>query len=68
MTRRGCPAGLTARAAGRPVRTGHRDAVATRDPVGADLAARVDHRPLWRRLGPPERAPAPGRAAENPGH
>ncbi|AZK96030.1 class II aldolase/adducin family protein [Streptomyces tsukubensis] len=41
---------LTARAAGKPVPIGHRDAVATREQLGTDLAAWVSFQPLWREL------------------
>ncbi|GGT89275.1 class II aldolase/adducin family protein [Streptomyces lateritius] len=41
---------LTARAAGRPVPIGHREAVATRDQLGTDLAAWINYQPLWRRI------------------
>ncbi|MFG2770560.1 class II aldolase/adducin family protein [Streptomyces sp. NPDC048350] len=41
---------LTARAAGKPVPIGHRDAVATREQLGTDLAAWINYQPLWRRI------------------
>ncbi|MFG3495342.1 class II aldolase/adducin family protein [Streptomyces sp. NPDC047928] len=47
---------LTARAAGKPVPIGHREALATRARLGGDLAAWLNYQPLWRRFG----APAPG--------
>ncbi|MFF9868387.1 class II aldolase/adducin family protein [Streptomyces sp. NPDC013953] len=44
---------LAARAAGRTVPIAHRDAVATREQLGSDLAAWVSFQPLWRRTGAP---------------
>ncbi|MGV9316325.1 class II aldolase/adducin family protein [Streptomyces sp. NPDC003691] len=41
---------LMARAAGKPVPIGHRDAVATRGQLGTDLAAWISFQPLWREL------------------
>ncbi|QDY78598.1 class II aldolase/adducin family protein [Streptomyces qinzhouensis] len=41
---------LTARAAGKPVPIGHRDAVATREQLGTDLVAWISFQPLWRAL------------------
>ncbi|UUN28691.1 class II aldolase/adducin family protein [Streptomyces sp. FIT100] len=41
---------LTARAAGKPVRIDHRDAVATREQLGSDLVAWISYQPLWRRI------------------
>ncbi|MBT2440815.1 class II aldolase/adducin family protein [Streptomyces sp. ISL-36] len=41
---------LTARAAGKPVPIGHREAVATREQLGTDLAAWINYQPLWRRI------------------
>ncbi|GGY92520.1 class II aldolase/adducin family protein [Streptomyces poonensis] len=38
---------LTARAAGRPVLIGHRQAVATREQLGGDLVAWISYQPLW---------------------
>ncbi|MER5888388.1 class II aldolase/adducin family protein [Streptomyces sp. NPDC001941] len=40
---------LAARAAGKPLRIDHRDAVATREQLGSDLVAWVSYQPLWRR-------------------
>ncbi|MFJ8664651.1 class II aldolase/adducin family protein [Streptomyces sp. NPDC093600] len=39
---------LTARAAGKPVPIGHRQALATREQLGTDLAAWINYQPLWR--------------------
>ncbi|MFC8275987.1 class II aldolase/adducin family protein [Streptomyces sp. NPDC057271] len=39
---------LTARAAGKPVPIGHKDAIATREQLGTDLAAWINYQPLWR--------------------
>ncbi|MFJ8588164.1 class II aldolase/adducin family protein [Streptomyces sp. NPDC093595] len=44
---------LAARAAGRTVPIAHRDAVATREQLGSDLAAWVSYQPLWRQTGAP---------------
>ncbi|MFD4138759.1 class II aldolase/adducin family protein [Streptomyces sp. NPDC058572] len=41
---------LAARAAGKPLLIGHRDAVATRDQLGTDLVAWISHQPLWRQI------------------
>ncbi|MCT4355727.1 class II aldolase/adducin family protein [Streptomyces sp. Je 1-79] len=41
---------LAARAAGKPVPIGHKDAVATREQLGTDLAAWINYQPLWRRI------------------
>ncbi|MEV4948163.1 class II aldolase/adducin family protein [Streptomyces sp. NPDC053755] len=41
---------LTARAAGKPVPIGHREALATRDQLGTDLAAWINYQPLWRTI------------------
>ncbi|MFD5099922.1 class II aldolase/adducin family protein [Streptomyces albidochromogenes] len=45
-----CQVQLAARAAGRPVLIGHEDAVATRDQLGSDLVAWINHQPLWDRI------------------
>ncbi|MFF9647970.1 class II aldolase/adducin family protein [Streptomyces sp. NPDC014622] len=45
-----CQVQLAARAAGKPVPIGHRDAVATREHLGGDLAAWANYQPLWRRI------------------
>ncbi|MET9432853.1 class II aldolase/adducin family protein [Streptomyces sp. NPDC006551] len=39
---------LTARAAGKPVPIAHREALATREQLGTDLAAWINYQPLWR--------------------
>ncbi|WP_327374637.1 class II aldolase/adducin family protein [Streptomyces sp. NBC_01216] len=41
---------LAARTAGKVVRIGHREALATREHIGTDLAAWVNYQPLWRRI------------------
>ncbi|MFF3321416.1 class II aldolase/adducin family protein [Streptomyces sp. NPDC002889] len=41
---------LTARAAGKPVLIGPRDAMATRGQLGTDLAAWINYQPLWRQI------------------
>ncbi|OKK06024.1 aldolase [Streptomyces sp. CB03234] len=41
---------LTARAAGKPVPIGHREAVATRERLGSDLVAWINYQPLWRQI------------------
>lgn len=41
---------LAARAAGKPVPIEHREAVATREQLGTDLAAWINYQPLWRRI------------------
>ncbi|MFE0422911.1 class II aldolase/adducin family protein [Streptomyces sp. NPDC058953] len=51
---------LTARAAGKPVRIGHRAAVATREQLGTDLAAWISFQPLWRALAAGPGAGLPG--------
>ncbi|MFF4174610.1 class II aldolase/adducin family protein [Streptomyces sp. NPDC001750] len=45
-----CQVQLAARAAGKPVSIGHRDAVATRERLGGDLVAWTNYQPLWRRI------------------
>lgn len=45
-----CQVQLAARAAGKPVPIGHRDAVATREHLGGDLVAWTNYQPLWRRI------------------
>ncbi|OEJ25459.1 aldolase [Streptomyces agglomeratus] len=45
-----CQVQLAAKAAGRPVPIDHKDAVATRDQLGGDLVAWINHQPLWRRI------------------
>ncbi|MFF7179680.1 class II aldolase/adducin family protein [Streptomyces sp. NPDC008121] len=39
---------LAARAAGKPVPIAHREALATREQLGTDLAAWINYQPLWR--------------------
>lgn len=39
---------LKARAAGKTVAIGHREAMATREQLGSDLAAWINYQPLWR--------------------
>ncbi|AXK32952.1 class II aldolase/adducin family protein [Streptomyces armeniacus] len=43
---RACEIQLAAKAAGRPVRIGHGDAVATREQLGSDLVAWINYQPL----------------------
>ncbi|MEU9763101.1 class II aldolase/adducin family protein [Streptomyces sp. NPDC047985] len=45
-----CQVQLAARAAGKPVPIGHRDAVATREHLGGDLVAWTNYQPLWHRM------------------
>ncbi|AKZ57646.1 Decarboxylase NovR [Streptomyces ambofaciens ATCC 23877] len=47
---RSCQVQLTARAAGRPVLIGHRQAVATREQLGGDLVAWINYQPLWQEI------------------
>ncbi|MFM9369401.1 class II aldolase/adducin family protein [Streptomyces sp. Da 82-17] len=44
---RSCQVQLEARAAGRPVLIGHKDAVALREQLGTDLVAWINYQPLW---------------------
>lgn len=44
---RSCQVQLSARAAGRPVLIGHKQAVATREQLGSDLVAWINYQPLW---------------------
>ena len=44
LTRRSRPG---ARAAGRPVLIGHKQAVETREQLGGDLVAWINYQPLW---------------------
>ncbi|MFH8989021.1 class II aldolase/adducin family protein [Streptomyces sp. NPDC017940] len=44
---RSCRVQLAARAAGRPVLIGHKDAVATREQLGSDLVAWINYQSLW---------------------
>ncbi|MGW0530772.1 class II aldolase/adducin family protein [Streptomyces sp. NPDC003032] len=44
---RSCQVQLSARAAGRPVLIGHRQAVRTREQLGSDLVAWINYQPLW---------------------
>ncbi|MFJ8072612.1 class II aldolase/adducin family protein [Streptomyces sp. NPDC096176] len=41
---------LAARAAGKPLLIGHREALATRGQIGGDLAAWINYQPLWRQI------------------
>ncbi|MFE3658846.1 class II aldolase/adducin family protein [Streptomyces sp. NPDC059165] len=45
---------LAARAAGKPVLIEHRDAVATRESLGSELAAWINYQPLWRGISTAE--------------
>ncbi|MFJ6010889.1 class II aldolase/adducin family protein [Streptomyces sp. NPDC092952] len=47
---RACQVQLAARAAGKPVRIGHREALATRDQLGSDLVGWINYQPLWQRI------------------
>ncbi|MGW7072771.1 class II aldolase/adducin family protein [Streptomyces sp. NPDC054855] len=44
---RSCQVQLTARAAGRPILIGHKQAVATREQLGSDLVAWINYQSLW---------------------
>ncbi|UFQ17534.1 MULTISPECIES: class II aldolase/adducin family protein [Streptomyces] len=44
---RSCQVQLSARAAGRPVLIGHKQAVQTREQLGSDLVAWINYQPLW---------------------
>ncbi|MGH4034231.1 class II aldolase/adducin family protein [Actinomycetota bacterium Odt1-20B] len=44
---RSCQVQLSARAAGRPVMIGHKQAVATREQLGSDLVAWINYQSLW---------------------
>ena len=44
---RSCQVQLSAKAAGRPVLIGHRQAVATREQLGGDLVAWINYQPMW---------------------
>ncbi|MGV9879368.1 class II aldolase/adducin family protein [Streptomyces sp. NPDC003006] len=44
---RSCQVQLSARAAGRPVLIGHKQAVRTREQLGSDLVAWINYQPLW---------------------
>ncbi|QEV19717.1 class II aldolase/adducin family protein [Streptomyces alboniger] len=44
---RSCQVQLSARAAGRPVLIGHKQAVQTREQLGGDLVAWINYQPLW---------------------
>ncbi|MEV0320114.1 class II aldolase/adducin family protein [Streptomyces sp. NPDC050658] len=44
---RSCQVQLSARAAGRPILIGHKQAVATREQLGSDLVAWINYQPLW---------------------
>nr|WTC10740.1 class II aldolase/adducin family protein [Streptomyces anthocyanicus] len=47
---RSCQVQLLAKAAGRPVPIGHRQAVATREQLGGDLVAWINYQPLWQEV------------------
>ncbi|MFF0679005.1 class II aldolase/adducin family protein [Streptomyces tendae] len=47
---RSCQVQLLAKAAGRPVRIDHRQAVATREQLGGDLVAWINYQPLWQEV------------------
>ncbi|RVU17878.1 class II aldolase/adducin family protein [Streptomyces antnestii] len=51
---RSCQVQLAARAAGRPVLIDHRQAVATREQLGGDLVAWINHQPLWQDISSAE--------------
>ncbi|MGW5739445.1 MULTISPECIES: class II aldolase/adducin family protein [Streptomyces] len=44
---RSCQVQLSARAAGRPILIGHKQAVATREQLGSDLVAWINYQSLW---------------------
>ncbi|CAM5582482.1 class II aldolase/adducin family protein [Streptomyces hirsutus] len=44
---RSCQVQVGAKAAGRPVLIGHRQAAATREQLGGDLVAWIDYQPMW---------------------
>jgi ribulose-5-phosphate 4-epimerase/fuculose-1-phosphate aldolase len=47
---RSCQVQLAARAAGKPVLIGHKEAVGTRDQIGSDLVAWINYQSMWRRV------------------
>ncbi|MEU8552481.1 MULTISPECIES: class II aldolase/adducin family protein [Streptomyces] len=47
---RSCQVQLLAKAAGRPVPIGHRQAVSTREQLGGDLVAWINYQPLWQEV------------------
>ena len=51
---RSCQVQLAARAAGRPVLIDHRQAMATREQLGGDLVAWINHQPLWQDISSAE--------------
>lgn len=51
---RSCQVQLAARAAGRPILIDHRQAVASRDQLGGDLVAWINHQPLWQEISSAE--------------
>ncbi|MFB7996447.1 class II aldolase/adducin family protein [Streptomyces sp. NPDC056002] len=51
---RSCQVQLAARAAGRPILIDHRQAVASREQLGGDLVAWINHQPLWQDISSAE--------------
>lgn len=51
---RSCQVQLAARAAGRPILIDHRQAMASREQLGGDLVAWINHQPLWQDISSAE--------------